>query len=324
MAEYDVTIVWKIGANVKNGPSVGGAVLHVFPQGAKFKASAIVADRNDPDNPDKQWAKILGGKWGGKYVAVRYPSAGGNPVRATWVEIGNSAGSQPEEDGPRPVRVVDIPTVKIKLAYIKHQPERSGFNIRFYPDTCIMQDEGRGKLKGRTIPIHENWWRYIEKINDERGYKYARSIGAMWINIGYDIDTPYSMAKAESIHCGGNFIEWDLETRTHVRVVSYPNDFDASILDPLVDNWMNKPHRFWKVVTINLDGKLLNPTVRGAGADVYIPIICNVRQFGKEPGLWIEKDKLQIFAEDFYTFNNGDVYLNGNLFFPTGTLPPAI
>jgi hypothetical protein len=214
------------------------------------------------------------------------------------------------------------PPRRMKLAFIKHQPNRSGFDIQYYPDTCVMQDEGKGDLKGRTIPIRENWWRYIEKINDLAGYRYARSIGAMWINIPYDNEIPYSTGRAESIDCGGNFIEWDVETGTHVRRVDYPNNMNTSVLNPLVDNWKVSPHRFWKAVAIDKEGKKINPVSMGKGADVYIPRICNESQFGKPAGTWIRKDKLIFLPEDEYTFQNGSVWKDGALFYPTGTIPP--
>lgn len=85
---YKVTVVWENGANVKVGPNTGGNALVTFPKDATFTASEIVSDNTDPNNADKRWAKIEGGAWNGKYVAVRYPSSSGNPVRATWETIG--------------------------------------------------------------------------------------------------------------------------------------------------------------------------------------------------------------------------------------------
>lgn len=85
---FNVKIVWANGASVKNNPNVGGSALVVLTPGATFVASEIVPDNTDPNNADKRWAKIEGGAWNGKYVAVRYPSSSGNPVRATWEAIG--------------------------------------------------------------------------------------------------------------------------------------------------------------------------------------------------------------------------------------------
>lgn len=211
---------------------------------------------------------------------------------------------------------------KLKLAYIKHQPLRIGFPLEFYPDTCTMQDRGQGTIKGRTIPIRARWWRYIERINNPLGYEYARSIDAMWINIHYDNEIPYSTGRAESIDCGGNFIEWDIETPTHVRRVDYPNNFDADTLDPRYDNWFFKPHRFWKACAVNADGRVINVHRKGQPVDVYIPRIRNEPLNGLE-GCWIEKKKLVFLPEDYYTFRGGSVYKDGQLFFETTVVKPA-
>lgn len=85
--KYEVTVVWANGASVKNAPNTGGSALYVFRPGDKFEASEIVRDNLDPNNGDKLWAKISVGQYIGKFVAVRYPSLSGNPVRCTWVEI---------------------------------------------------------------------------------------------------------------------------------------------------------------------------------------------------------------------------------------------
>ena len=201
------------------------------------------------------------------------------------------------------VQVRYDPVHKMNLAYIHHRPRGDGF----FPDTCTAQDVGQGDLKGNTIPIYSNWWKYIEKINTAAAYNYARSIGLMWINILYDKETPYSTARAESVLCGGNFISWDLETDTHVRVLSYPANMNT---DTLTDDWHNKPYLFWKACAVNGDGRVIKV---GNALDVYIPIIRNTE-------LWIRKSKVTIFQKDYYTFSDGDAYLNGKLFYPTGAV----
>jgi len=85
---FEVTITWANGASVKNNPNVGGNALHVFPVGATFEASELVPDNTDPTNISKRWAKISGGIWNGKFVAVSYPSSSGNLLRATWEAVG--------------------------------------------------------------------------------------------------------------------------------------------------------------------------------------------------------------------------------------------
>lgn len=210
---------------------------------------------------------------------------------------------------------------RLKLAYVKHNFARVGFpQIKYFPDVIPMNDTPNTTQKGRTIPIAGNWWRYIEKINSEAGYKYTRSIGAMWINIEYNNEIPYSTGRAEPVHCGGNFLSYDLETNTHVRVIAWDNGMDTSHLDPAIHNWKNMPHMFWKACAVERDGtKVINVSA----GDVYFPLICNVPQFGLPAEMWMRKSNLDLLGEREYTFKDGDVYLNGLLFRLTGVVRPV-
>lgn len=87
---YNVTITWLKGASIKVGPNTGGDPVGSFPAGAKFQASEIVPDSTDAGNPLKLWAKIAGGQYNGKYVAVSYPSSSGVALRATWVVVSDT------------------------------------------------------------------------------------------------------------------------------------------------------------------------------------------------------------------------------------------
>jgi hypothetical protein len=214
-----------------------------------------------------------------------------------------------------------IQAQRLKLAYVKHNFERYGFpNLTYFPDVIPMMDEPNTELKGRNIHCAENWWRYIEKINTASAYTWTRSIGKMWINAGYDNSIPYSTARPESVHCGGNFVAYDLETNTHVRLISFPPDADTSQLDPAVDNWMNKPYLFWKACAVERFGtRVINVA---NGLDVYFPLICNRPQLGKPAELWMRKQDLVLFGENEYTFRDGNVYVGGQLFHATGAIPP--
>lgn len=216
---------------------------------------------------------------------------------------------------------VEYKQKKIKLAYIKHNFERYGFpELNYFPDVIMMNDVSGTSQLGRNIPVKENWWRYIEKINNPLGYKYARSIQMMWVNIGYDNDVPYSTAKAEAVHCGGNFVSWDIETSTHIRLISWANDYDTSKLNPAVHNWRTMPYMFWKACSVERFGSRVRNV--GADLDVYFPFICNTPQFGLPAELWMEKSKVELLGEEAFTFNNGNVYLDNKLFRATGTIPP--
>lgn len=193
----------------------------------------------------------------------------------------------------------------LKFAIVRHRPRAGG--LSFFPDTCPMQNVPNGTGKGDDIHIESNWWHHIERINSERGYKWARSIGNMWINKTYNIDVPYSTAPAESIHCGGNFIAYDLETPHHVRLVAYPYRMDTTNLK---DNWFNKPWMFWKACMVNSEGEI--GKVANA-LDVYFPLIA-------ERELWINKIYIEKFPDGpDYRLQGKDVYdgsrpllVNGN------------
>ncbi len=157
----------------------------------------------------------------------------------------------------------------MRYAIIKHRP-RNTLDGKFAPDTVPLQDRPFGDDKGHTIPVLRSAWEYMEKINDAGGYSYARSVGAMWINIPYDSDTPYSKANAESISCGGNFVSFDYTLATHGHVRAFPYTQDFSIFNKWDVNWLTRPDLFFKAVAINSDGKLIKV---GNGLDVYIPVM---------------------------------------------------
>ena len=91
VSEYEVTVVWDLGASTKTAPNTGGLNYYTWKKGDKFYASALVADNLDPSNTQKLWAKISRGEHTGKYVAVKYPSSSGNPVRGTYTMIGTDS-----------------------------------------------------------------------------------------------------------------------------------------------------------------------------------------------------------------------------------------
>lgn len=204
----------------------------------------------------------------------------------------------------------------LNLAYVLHDFNRP-FD-KYEPDAITLQDNGKRTDKGRTIPVRSNWWKYIEKINSPLGYKYARGHG-MWINRDYDSDTPYSIAQAESIISGGNFVAYDAETATHLRILSFPNNMDTSKLDPAIYNWRNMPYMFWKACAVkNGSEKVINV---GEGLDVYFPIICNEPKFFQPAELWIEKRKVKLLGQE-WSFVNGNAYMDGVLHWQTGAVLP--
>ncbi|MFK5282802.1 hypothetical protein ACI3PL_24870, partial [Lacticaseibacillus paracasei] len=65
---------------------------------------------------------------------------------------------------------------------------------------------------------------------------------------------------------------------------------ETKSLNPMYDNWKEKPWLYWKACAVSLDGRLINPELRGAGRDVYFPLI------GKRE-LWMNKDDVELFPE---------------------------
>jgi len=173
--------------------------------------------------------------------------------------------------------------------YIKGKP------VVVLPSAKPMQDRPTGDGKGNTIPISDSWWKYIRKINDDKGYGYARSVGLLWINIKYTTGTP----RAESVMSGGNYIAWDEETYTHVKLLSYKWDMDTSLLNPAVHNWREMPWMFWKCSGYDQAG---NTSKVLAGVDCYIPRIALTE-------LWINKKSIEIFPDGYdYKFYKSNVY----------------
>jgi hypothetical protein len=103
-----VTIVWSDGASVRSAPNINGTKLATLPKDTSYiTESNVVNDTTEPTNPDKKWIA-----YGNGYIATRYPSSSGNPVRAT-VEI---VGQTPPDSKPEFMDVIfdDGSTVKYK------------------------------------------------------------------------------------------------------------------------------------------------------------------------------------------------------------------
>ena len=168
-----------------------------------------------------------------------------------------------------------------RLAIVKHRPSppytnEQGETFTFSPDTIPVQDEPRGTGKGASFQVLQPWRDYIKKINDEAGAAYALSLNNLWMN---------KEGVAESVICGGNFVQWDMETDTHVRLVGYKYNQQTDMLDPLRDNWHTQPTRFWKACAIDETGRIINV---GQALDVFYPLIAKTES-------WMNKSDLEMF-----------------------------
>lgn len=109
MARHKITIVWPDGARERAAPSVNTTqVRNILPKGSVHYSDVdIVPDADEPYNPDKKWIKLQSG-W---YIAVRFPSSTGNPVRATVEPIAQEP--QPEPDPTNHVVEVYVDGVSV-------------------------------------------------------------------------------------------------------------------------------------------------------------------------------------------------------------------
>lgn len=168
-----------------------------------------------------------------------------------------------------------------RYAIIKHRWRKSTPPLPAPPDTCPFGDSPSGEKKGTAITILGSWRNHIRAINSLKGYDWCMSVGNMIINAPY---TEGQNPKAESIGCGGNFLAFDEETRTHVKAISYKWTDDASILDPIIHNWKARPWMIWKACAITKEGRVIN--VANA-LDAYWPMIART-------DFWINKNYLEM------------------------------
>lgn len=98
MIQYRVEVTYVNGASIRPSPSTNNAKVGTYPAGSIFYASALVADKDDPTNPNKSWAVVESdpinlSKYAGMFVAVKYPSSTGPMDRAD---------EEPVSDSPPP------------------------------------------------------------------------------------------------------------------------------------------------------------------------------------------------------------------------------
>jgi hypothetical protein len=109
MIQYRVEVTYFKGASIRPTPSTNNVGVGTYPAGSIFYASALVADNDDPTNPNKSWAVVESDpvnmyKYAGMFVAVKYPSASGPTDRAD---------EEPVSDPPPPTD--ETVTVHVEL-----------------------------------------------------------------------------------------------------------------------------------------------------------------------------------------------------------------
>ncbi len=172
-----------------------------------------------------------------------------------------------------------------RFARVKHDPSRvDPEEMALYPDAVHMQDKPAGTGVGASIKIFPPVWRKIEEINNKDGERYAKTSQAMWINLAgdqpRDIDIERETVHAESIIGGGNLVEWDVETETHIRLVA-----PLYTATSFVGDFYSHPWLYWYPTAINSAGKIYRVT---SGIDVFFPLL-------KRTELWMHKSLVSIF-----------------------------
>ena len=111
MIQYRVEVTYAKGASIRPAPSTFNTAVGTYPAGSIFYASALVADKDDPNNANKSWAVVESDpvnmyKYAGMFVAVKYPSSSG-PV--------DRADEEPVSDTEPPPPTAETVTVHVEL-----------------------------------------------------------------------------------------------------------------------------------------------------------------------------------------------------------------
>jgi len=193
-----------------------------------------------------------------------------------------------------------VPGRKYGIVKVSKEWPAGEWNATITASAQPMQDRPIGIGKGNTIPIFDNWWIYLEKINTHpKAMEFWRSVGWLWINIPYleEGKTP----RAESVMSCSNIVSWDEEIMGHARLLSFPWDMDTTILDPRENNWWKRPDLFWKACSYNLAGNVFNV---GYAIDAFAPRIHLTE-------LWMDiAEYIEVFPEEGreYRFWGTDIY----------------
>ncbi len=153
--------------------------------------------------------------------------------------------------------------------------------------------------KGHTIPVTNQWRRYLPKIQTAQAYNWLVEPYTLWIN-----RTDW---MCECIGSGyGNFVEIIGKSPDgqyyEIRASAYNANLDTT--DPAVFNWFKFPQLFGKCTARRKDGSILNV---GAGLDVYMPIIKQTET------LWVYAAEVELFPAyptgvDGYVLQGASIY----------------
>lgn len=188
----------------------------------------------------------------------------------------------------------------MKYAILRHRkewdadwPESVKPNVSL-PETFQVNDHP-AIGKGPQLPILPRMWDYIRAINDDVGYKYARSIGAMWINKQYNPDDPADTPMAESIRCSHNFVRIIGEDGGSFQIAAFPHTEDLfAHFDPAKHNWYTMPDMFWKAIAASTENNHINPL---KGANCFLPSLTKVEKDGTVNPLFVPKSRVEVLPD---------------------------
>jgi hypothetical protein len=189
---------------------------------------------------------------------------------------------------------------------VRHVTE--GYGPDYTPSAQGCQDKPAGIGKGASVPVTPACWPFIQKlhIGNDKGLRYVRGIGLLWINTAYNQDDPTVTAHAEQVWGGGNFVLFDTLTTTHGRAVCFDWSLDFGIFDPARVNWKNYPWLFSKCAAINVSTGDVNNV--GDGIDAYFP---NMRGYDSgnkiTPDKWINLQEAELFPVLPFVLSDGRV-----------------
>jgi hypothetical protein len=167
----------------------------------------------------------------------------------------------------------------LKFARVNHDYERGDW-LPLFPDEIVLLSQGVGTQKANNYLVLSHVWDWLRANNNDAAWDWLTDYEAMWINNnaeGGEIDIT-GKVNAEPIIGGGNLIAYDMETDSHVRLVTF------NYADTIVGNFFTAPWLFWYPTAVNT-----SRVVRkiAGGIDVYIPLLSYAES-------WIQKSKITL------------------------------
>jgi hypothetical protein len=155
---------------------------------------------------------------------------------------------------------------------------------------CPLQDTQFGTGKGHTYRVSDSWVYYMREVMTQPAWNWWIAMENMlMINRSSKWGSGTEEPMFENIGLPNNFLEFDMITSTHARVVGKSStDFDTSVLDSSVDRWPYKPTEYWMATTQNRNDRSVG-NVGDGSYRVFTPVI------RMAPEQWIHLGRLELF-----------------------------